>query len=99
MFRNFAKNSVQMCFFRYLPKANQCLNVVGTSQLAIVFDLDLPRKFLFDFILTKFFHRLHVLAKQHNMNGAGYAKYIRLIGPRTTFEHLGARESISLDDL
>lgn len=73
----------------------------GTSLFPprIVFDRNLPRKFLFDFILTEFFHRLHVLAKQHNVNGAGYAKYIRLIGPRASFEHFGARESIGLDDL
>lgn len=58
-----------------------------------------PRKFLFNFVLAEFFHHLHVLAKEHNVNGASYAKDIRLIWPWTTFEHFGTRESVGLDNL
>lgn len=63
------------------------------------FFFHLPRKFLFNFILAEFFHHLHVLAEEHNVNGTGYAKYIRLVGPRTSFQHFRTRESISLDNL
>lgn len=104
MFKNAVKNSVQMCFFRYLclnenkkleiSQPNYKMQIKEMLKLIII-----PWQFLFNFIISELFYHLHIFTEQHNMNCASNTKYIRLIRPQASFQHFRTCETICLYNL